>query len=148
MFIQVHSDFINDNENDCRQKKSITTNRQIHQKNQFNTNLSSCYNQNSSITKISKSKKKSTVEDVIGNVCGPFGKWQLRTVLLIFLVKIPSSWFMACIIFTAPAPRSGEVYCKPPKQMDELNQDKDWIKISHPQIGEAADHEFSMISKF
>lgn len=34
--------------------------------------------------------------DVIGNVLGPFGKFQLRTILLIFLVKIPSSWFMAC----------------------------------------------------
>lgn len=34
--------------------------------------------------------------DVIGNILGPFGKFQLRTILLIFLVKIPSSWFMAC----------------------------------------------------
>lgn len=32
--------------------------------------------------------------DVVETVCGPFGKWQLRTILIIYLVKIPSAWFM------------------------------------------------------
>lgn len=32
--------------------------------------------------------------DIIGRINGEFGKWQLRTVLLIFLTKIPSAWFM------------------------------------------------------
>lgn len=40
--------------------------------------------------------------DIIGKVIGDFGIWQLRTALIIFLVKIPAAWFMACIIFTAP----------------------------------------------
>lgn len=40
--------------------------------------------------------------DLIGSILGDFGIWQLRTVLIIFLCKIPASWFMACIIFTAP----------------------------------------------
>lgn len=40
--------------------------------------------------------------DIIGKVVGEFGIWQLRTALIIFLVKIPAAWFMACIIFTAP----------------------------------------------
>lgn len=80
---------------------------------------------------------------MIGKVCGPIGKWQVRTILLIFLVKIPSSWFMACLIFTAPSPRSGEVYCKPPGVDSKFQNDKDWIKISHPQIGEVTDREFS-----
>ncbi|XP_037945167.1 solute carrier family 22 member 3-like isoform X1 [Teleopsis dalmanni] len=40
--------------------------------------------------------------DIIGTITGDFGIWQLRTVLIIFLCKIPASWFMACIIFTAP----------------------------------------------
>ncbi|XP_061393407.1 solute carrier family 22 member 13 [Musca vetustissima] len=40
--------------------------------------------------------------DIIGQIIGDFGVWQLRTVLIIFLCKIPASWFMACIIFTAP----------------------------------------------
>lgn len=38
--------------------------------------------------------------DIIGRINGEFGKWQFRTVLIIFLTKIPSAWFMACIIFT------------------------------------------------
>ena len=37
--------------------------------------------------------------DVVGEFLGPFGKFQLRSTLLIFLVKIPSSWFMACVSF-------------------------------------------------
>lgn len=51
--------------------------------------------------------------DIIGRINGDFGKWQLRAVLLIYLCKIPSAWFMACIIFTAPEPRNGEYFCTP-----------------------------------
>lgn len=40
--------------------------------------------------------------DIITDVVGNFGIWQLRTILIIFLCKIPAAWFMACIIFTAP----------------------------------------------
>ncbi|KAH8292517.1 hypothetical protein KR054_011295 [Drosophila jambulina] len=40
--------------------------------------------------------------DIIGDVVGDFGIWQLRTILIIFLCKIPAAWFMACIIFTGP----------------------------------------------
>ncbi|KAH8369120.1 hypothetical protein KR009_002012 [Drosophila setifemur] len=40
--------------------------------------------------------------DVIGDVVGDFGIWQLRTILILFLCKIPAAWFMACIIFTGP----------------------------------------------
>lgn len=35
--------------------------------------------------------------DFIGNFLGPIGKWQLRTIFLIYLTKIPSSWFMSCV---------------------------------------------------
>jgi hypothetical protein len=31
-------------------------------------------------------------DDFIGKFLGPFGKFQLRSTLLIFLVKIPSAW--------------------------------------------------------
>lgn len=51
--------------------------------------------------------------DVISQVIGGWGRWQLRTVLLIYLCKIPSAWFMACIIYTAPTPRYGEFFCRP-----------------------------------
>ncbi|XP_054725149.1 solute carrier family 22 member 13 [Anastrepha obliqua] len=40
--------------------------------------------------------------DIIGSVLGDFGIWQLRSVLILFLCKLPASWFMACIIYTAP----------------------------------------------
>ncbi|XP_017046060.2 solute carrier family 22 member 3 isoform X2 [Drosophila ficusphila] len=84
-----------------------------------------------------------TKVDAVGRITGPWGKWQLRTVLLIFLCKIPSSWFMACIIFTAPAPRHGEFFCKPPNTIGAQNQTQ-WIKVSHPQKEESDDQEFSI----
>lgn len=40
--------------------------------------------------------------DIIGSVLGDFGIWQLRSVLILFLCKLPASWFMACLIYTAP----------------------------------------------
>lgn len=81
--------------------------------------------------------------DIIGQVNGNFGKWQLRTVLLIFLCKIPSAWFMACLIFTAPAPRAGEFFCHPTEQvlnthtrekferMLDFNKTA-WVSLLHP----------------
>ncbi|KAH8330893.1 hypothetical protein KR067_008691 [Drosophila pandora] len=87
--------------------------------------------------------KMQTKVDAVGRITGPWGKWQLRTVLLIFLCKIPSSWFMACIIFTAPAPRHGEFFCKPPNTVGAQNQTA-WIKVSHPQKEETEDQEFSI----
>lgn len=89
-----------------------------------------------------QSKMQSKV-DAVGQITGHWGKWQLRTVLLIFLCKIPSSWFMACIIFTAPAPRHGEFFCKPPPSVGNQNQTQ-WIKVSHPQKEEQDDQEFSI----
>lgn len=81
--------------------------------------------------------------DAVGKVTGEWGRWQLRTVLLIFLCKIPSSWFMACIIFTAPAPRHGEFYCKPPEILGAKNH-TEWIKVSHPAKEEKDDQEFNI----
>lgn len=82
-------------------------------------------------------------DDIIGRINGNFGKWQLRTVLLIFLCKIPSAWFMACIIFTAPAPRAGEFFCHPTKDVLNtytrgkferiINHNKTaWLNLLHP----------------
>lgn len=49
--------------------------------------------------------------DEISELIGDWGPWQRRGVILIYLCKIPSAWFMACIIFTAPIPKPGEYYC-------------------------------------
>lgn len=45
------------------------------------------------------SEEKMDKSDIIGHITGKFGQWQLRTVILIYLTKIPSSWFMACIMY-------------------------------------------------
>ncbi|CAO1388922.1 unnamed protein product [Diamesa serratosioi] len=90
-----------------------------------------------------KSSEMPDSTDVIGNVLGPFGKFQLRTILLIFLVKIPSSWFMACIIFTAPSPQHGEIFCSPPIQ-NMSNKINNWVKIAHPMKEEVKDQEFAI----
>lgn len=67
--------------------------------------------------------------DIIGRIIGDFGKWQLRSILLIFLFKIPSAWFMACIIFTAPEPRRGEFFCHPSEALINQNTTEQWHKI-------------------
>uniref|UniRef100_A0A1I8Q968 Major facilitator superfamily (MFS) profile domain-containing protein n=2 Tax=Stomoxys calcitrans TaxID=35570 RepID=A0A1I8Q968_STOCA len=52
--------------------------------------------------------------DVVAEITGNFGKWQLRTIIFIFLCKIPATWFTACISFTAPVPLTKEYFCIPP----------------------------------
>ncbi|XP_055632044.1 organic cation transporter protein isoform X2 [Toxorhynchites rutilus septentrionalis] len=80
--------------------------------------------------------------DLLSSIMGDFGKWQCRAIFLIYLCKIPSSWFMACLIFTAPAPKR-EFFCKPPVPVPLLNA-TEWIKISHPVIEEVNDEEFAI----
>lgn len=72
-----------------------------------------------------------TTSDITSDVLGGFGKWQLRALLIVFLCKLPTSWFMAVIIFTAPAPYPGEVWCRPPDSLAPQYHDE-WIKIAHP----------------
>lgn len=82
--------------------------------------------------------EKSQSSDFIGNFLGPFGKFQLRTILLIYLTKIPSSWFMSCVIFTAPTPEHGEIFCKP------TDQTKKWEKIAYKAKADSLDQEVSI----
>ncbi|XP_062545391.1 organic cation transporter protein-like [Armigeres subalbatus] len=70
--------------------------------------------------------------DFLSPIMKDFGAWQLRSVLLIYLCKIPSSWFMACILYTAPAPKLGEYYCKPPTSISSHFNVTRWIMASHP----------------
>lgn len=69
--------------------------------------------------------------DITSEVLGSFGKWQLRAMLIIFLCKIPTSWFMAVIIFTAPAPNPGDYWCRPPDILS-TKYEAEWIEIAHP----------------
>ncbi|XP_055389077.1 solute carrier family 22 member 3-like [Condylostylus longicornis] len=102
-------------------------------------------NSKDTVRKPKLKKKHEYSKDIISEINGDFGRWQLRTILLIFLCKIPSSWFMACIIFTAPSPKYGKYYCKPPENV-QINDTKTWIHITHPIITEEikADRQFDM----
>lgn len=51
----------------------------------------------------------------ITGLIGDWGKFQRRTVFLVFLCKIPAAFFMACIIFTAPFAKDGEYVCEQPE---------------------------------
>ncbi|XP_063708956.1 solute carrier family 22 member 4-like [Culicoides brevitarsis] len=81
--------------------------------------------------------------DIIRKILGCGGRWQLRIIFLVYLVKIPSSWFMACVIFTAPAPWYGEYLCKP-SSLSNISVDKsqilDWNKIVHPEAEDYHKH--------
>jgi hypothetical protein len=70
--------------------------------------------------------------DIIGDTLGHFGRWQFRAVIFIFLYKIPASWFMACIIFTAPTPKAGEFFCSPPSALQTDSHRLEWIQLAHP----------------
>lgn len=71
-------------------------------------------------------------KDIFARITGDFGKWQLRAVLIIFLCKIPTSWFMAVVIYTAPAPKVGDYWCRPV----EPHQEK-WKAVYHPATSQS-----------
>lgn len=101
--------------------------------------------------------------DAVGKFLGPFGKWQLRSTLLIYLVKIPSAWFMACVsficclqaprplthtcikfklIFTAKSPLPGEIFCRPSHEANIANTTL-WIQSAHRKIFNKVENEES-----
>lgn len=75
-------------------------------------------------------KPKNLVIELIGD----WGRWQCRSVLLIFLCKIPAAWFMACIIFTAPFAKYGEYNCQPTTESELTMNRSKWIEIAHPTM--------------
>lgn len=81
------------------------------------------------------------VVDAIGKCVGDFGKWQLRTILIIFLCKIPTSWFMAVVIYTAPTPKMGNYWCRPAHNF-RPNSSVDWIHASQPYVQNIHDGEY------
>lgn len=71
--------------------------------------------------------------DLISDVVGHFGKWQIRIMLIIFLCKLPTAWFTAVVIFTSPAPNPGDFYCRPPDVLpDEF--ESQWVQLAHPVL--------------
>ncbi|KAL9891083.1 solute carrier family 22 member 3 isoform 1-T1 [Glossina fuscipes fuscipes] len=84
---------------------------------------------------------KST-EDIVQRVTGNFGRWQLRSIILIFLCKIPTAWFMACIIYTAPTAQKGDYYCRPSPL--EMSRNSSWIRVIQTPLSDTqrTDREF------
>ncbi|XP_075146072.1 solute carrier family 22 member 3-like [Haematobia irritans] len=82
--------------------------------------------------------------DVVAEIIGNFGKWQLKTIIFVFLCKIPATWFMACISFTAPVPLKSEYYCI--SQYNNDTKDLSMAKMSslygHQEVLETTDREF------
>ena len=77
-------------------------------------------------------------EELCKKYAGTWGLWQIRTFLIVSLVKIPSAWQMASILFTAASP--SDVWCLPPNDFGQLNIDV-WRNYSHPKI-------FDMVIEF
>lgn len=75
--------------------------------------------------------KMVTQKDLVSQLTGHFGKWQLKALLIIFLCKIPTSWFMAVVLFSAPPPQAGEFWCRPP---NHITNHTAWIAASHPIV--------------
>lgn len=80
----------------------------------------------------------SKIGDIVSELCGDWGRWQFRTIVLIFLCKIPSAWFMACIIFTAPYALDGEYSCYMPR-VHNLSGDE--MQFVYPVIGRDASNQ-------
>lgn len=76
----------------------------------------------------------SASNDVISEVIGDWGRWQFRSVILIYLCKIPSAWFMACVIFTAPTPNPGEFYCQEGSETNLITDKNVWIRQMYPHV--------------
>jgi len=68
-------------------------------------------------------------DEVCIRALGEFGRWQLRSVLLLALVKAPAAWQMASILFTAPNP--GEFWCARPREFLNWDEQK-WKEVVHP----------------
>lgn len=72
-----------------------------------------------------------TQSDLISEIVGNFGKWQIRIMLIIFLCKLPTAWFTAVVIFAAPQPNPGDFYCRPPDVLPD-RYELEWINVAHP----------------
>lgn len=70
-------------------------------------------------------------QDIISQVLGDWGPWQFRSVMIIFLCKIPAAWFMAVLIFTGPEPQLGEYVCQSPS-FPRMEDASNVVQLAHP----------------
>ncbi len=96
------------------------------------------------LSKISEVKRAShTFEiDVIGDVLDNCRSWQLRAIFIIYLTKIPTAFFMACIVYTAPIPHRVPIFCK--NTTDHQHSVAAITIKHHPPIISTNDKEFDL----
>lgn len=96
----------------------------------------------------------SGARDFVWNAIGEWGRWQQRSVFLIFLCKIISCWCMALILFTAPTQRSQKVRCfreqSNGSDVDVNGMDGNaklsyrWHEVLHPEVIAPNDKPFEI----
>lgn len=74
--------------------------------------------------------------DVIGDVLDNCRSWQLRTIFIIYLTKIPTAFFMACIVYSAPIPQRVPIYC--------MDTNTTLTTIKHPTVVSVDDKVFHL----
>jgi hypothetical protein len=79
--------------------------------------------------------RMSAKADACTSALGEFGWWQLRSILLVALVKVPSAWQMASILFTAPSP--GEFWCARPSELLSWDTEQ-WRDYIHPNTSDVS----------
>lgn len=95
----------------------------------------------------------SSAPHMIWNAIGECGRWQKRSVFLVFLCKSISCWCMAIILFTAPTQRSQLVRCL--REQSNASVVKNaidahvivlyrWHEISHPEMIAPNDKSFNI----
>lgn len=92
-------------------------------------------------TLLNKTVKVQTFEiDVIGDILDNCRSWQFRTIFVIYLTKIPTAFFMACIVYTAPVPQRAHIFCKDASVTDVYSLKR----ITHPPVISVNDKEFDL----
>lgn len=92
--------------------------------------------------------------DVVWNTIGEFGRWQKRSVFLVFLSKTVSCWCMAIILFTAPVPSPLPVRCyenftdlnlmRSVTSDTDVNETMKWQTVLHPELIVPTDRLFDI----
>jgi hypothetical protein len=67
-------------------------------------------------------------DEACNRALGEMGRWQVRGILLVALVKIPAAWQMASILFTAPRPE--QFRCASPTEFLSRDQ-QEWMEPVH-----------------
>lgn len=73
--------------------------------------------------------------DVIGDILDNCRSWQLRTIFIIYLTKIPTAFFMACIVYSAPISQRVSIHCMGPDAV---------TTIRHPTVVSVYDKVFNL----